>query len=50
MAWELSALAAAEYIDPILAQMAPDLPPTWFVNLRKDPPETGRVVRPGGGA
>lgn len=47
-AWELSSLAAADYIDPILAHMAPDLPTTWFVNLRTEPPESGRVIRPGG--
>jgi aspartokinase-like uncharacterized kinase len=44
---ELSALAAVGYIDPVLARMAPELPPTRLVNLRVDPPIEGRVPRPG---
>lgn len=48
-AWELSALAAADYVDPTLARMAPDLPPTWFVDLRSRPPRTGEVRLPGRG-
>jgi len=46
---ELSALAAAGYIDPVLAQMAPELPPTRLVNLRAEPPIETRVPRPGEG-
>ena len=38
---ELSALAAVGYIDPMLAQMAPELPPTRLVNFRADPPAAG---------
>ena len=45
--WELSALAASEFIDPILAQMAPELPTTRLVNMRSQPPAEGRVSRPG---
>lgn len=45
--WELSALAAVGYIDRILAQMAPELPPTRLVNMRADPPREARVPRPG---
>jgi aspartokinase-like uncharacterized kinase len=44
---ELSALAAVGYIDPILALMAPDLPPTRLVNLRAEPAREARVPRPG---
>jgi aspartokinase-like uncharacterized kinase len=44
---ELSALAAVGYIDPILAQMAPELPPTRLVNLRSNPPTQARIPRPG---
>jgi aspartokinase-like uncharacterized kinase len=44
---ELSALAAVGYIDPILALMAPDLPPTRLVNLRANPTRQARVPRPG---
>ena len=44
---ELSALAAIGYIDSILAQMAPELPPTRLVNLRAVPPIEVRVPRPG---
>jgi hypothetical protein len=44
---ELSALAAVGFIDPILAQLAPELPPTRLVNLRADPPREARVPRPG---
>jgi hypothetical protein len=43
----LSALAAVGYIDPILALMAPDLPPTRLVNLRAEPAREARVPRPG---
>lgn len=46
---ELSALAAAGYIDSVLAQMAPELPPTRLVNLRAEPPIEARVPRPGEG-
>lgn len=46
---ELSALAAVGYIDSVLAQMAPELPPTRLVNLRALPPIEGRVPRPGEG-
>jgi aspartokinase-like uncharacterized kinase len=46
---ELSALAAAGYIDSVLAQMAPDLPLTRLVNLRSSPPIEARVPRPGEG-
>ena len=46
---ELSALAAAGYIDAVLAQMAPELPPTRLVNLRSLPPIEARVPRPGEG-
>lgn len=44
---ELSALAAVGYIDPILALLAPELPPTRLVNLRSDPIRQARVPRPG---
>jgi aspartokinase-like uncharacterized kinase len=44
---ELSSLAAVGYIDPILALLAPELPPTRLVNLRADPPRQARVPRPG---
>jgi aspartokinase-like uncharacterized kinase len=44
---ELSALAAVGYIDPILALLAPELPPTRLVNLRSDPVRQARVPRPG---
>ncbi|MCC6494368.1 MAG: hypothetical protein IT424_15255 [Pirellulales bacterium] len=44
---ELSALAASGYIDPVLAKMAPELPPTRLVNLRCDPLVEARVPRPG---
>lgn len=44
---ELSSLAAVGYIDTILAQMAPELPPTRLVNFRTDPPRQARVTRPG---
>jgi aspartokinase-like uncharacterized kinase len=44
---ELSALAAVGYIDPILALLAPELPPTRLVNFRSDPPRQARVPRPG---
>ncbi|RIK77791.1 MAG: hypothetical protein DCC67_12280 [Planctomycetota bacterium] len=44
---ELSALAAVGYIDPVLARMAPELPPTRLVNLRADPPVEARTPRPG---
>jgi aspartokinase-like uncharacterized kinase len=44
---ELSALAAVGYIDPVLAQMAPELPPTRLGNLRAEPPIEARVPRPG---
>jgi aspartokinase-like uncharacterized kinase len=46
---ELSALAAVGYIDSVLAQMAPELPPTRLVNLRALPPIEARVPRPGEG-
>ena len=46
---ELSALAAVGYIDSVLAQMAPELPPTRLVNLRTLPPIEARVPRPGEG-
>jgi aspartokinase-like uncharacterized kinase len=46
---ELSALAAMGYIDSVLAQMAPELPPTRLVNLRALPPIEARVPRPGEG-
>jgi 5-(aminomethyl)-3-furanmethanol phosphate kinase len=44
---ELSALAATDYIDPVLALMAPELPPTRLVDLRSDPVVEARVPRPG---
>lgn len=44
---ELSALAAAGYIDPVLAKMAPELPPTRLVDLRSDSLVEARVPRPG---
>jgi aspartokinase-like uncharacterized kinase len=44
---ELSALAANGYVDPMLAQMAPELPPTRLVDFRADPPKESRVPRPG---
>ena len=44
---ELSALAAVGYIDRILAEMAPELPPTRLVNFRTVPPRQARVPRPG---
>jgi aspartokinase-like uncharacterized kinase len=47
---ELSALAAVGYIDPILAQMSHELPPTRLVNFRADPPRQYRVPPPGRGA
>ena len=34
---DLSALAAMGYIDPVLAQMAPELPPTRLVDFRSEP-------------
>ncbi|QDT73801.1 amino acid kinase family protein [Lacipirellula limnantheis] len=46
---ELSALAAAGYVDPVLAQMAPELPATRLVDLRSVPPLEARVPRPGEG-
>jgi len=46
---ELSAMAAAGYIDSVLAQMAPELPPTRLVNMRSWPPIEARVPRPGEG-
>jgi len=46
---ELIALAAAGYVDPVLAQMAPELPPTRLVNLRAEPPIEARVPPPGKG-
>jgi 5-(aminomethyl)-3-furanmethanol phosphate kinase len=44
---ELSALAATGYIDPVLALMAPELPPTRLVDFRSDPVIEARVPRPG---
>lgn len=44
---ELTALSASGYIDPVLAQLAHELPPTRLVNLRSDPPVEARVPRPG---
>jgi hypothetical protein len=44
---ELSALAAAGYIDPMLARMAPELPPTRFVDFRSESFAQARVQRPG---
>jgi aspartokinase-like uncharacterized kinase len=44
---EQSSLAAAGYIDTILAQMSHELPPTRLVNFRADPPRQARVPRPG---
>jgi aspartokinase-like uncharacterized kinase len=46
---ELSALAATGYIDPVLAKMAPELPPTRLVDLRSQPAVEVRVPRPGEG-
>ncbi|HEX6962284.1 MAG TPA: hypothetical protein VF175_10485 [Lacipirellula sp.] len=46
---ELSALAATGYIDPVLAWMAGELPPTRLVDLRSEPPIQARVPRPGEG-
>ncbi|MBL9163763.1 MAG: hypothetical protein JNL18_13615 [Planctomycetaceae bacterium] len=46
---ELSALAAAGYVDPVLAQIAPELPATRLVDLRSVPPLEARVPRPGEG-
>ena len=43
---ELSSLAAAGYIDPILAQMSHELPATRLVNFRADPPRQARVPPP----
>lgn len=46
---ELSALAAVGYVDPMLAQMAAELPPTRLVNFRATPPKEFRLPRPGQG-
>lgn len=45
---ELSALAAAGYVDPMLARMAAELPPTRLVDLRADPPVEIRLARADG--
>jgi aspartokinase-like uncharacterized kinase len=44
---KLNALVDAGYIDPVLAQMAAELPPTRLVNLRAEPVIEARVPRPG---
>ena len=44
---ELRARAVIGYIDPLLALMAPELPPTRLVNLRAEPWIEARVPRPG---
>ncbi len=44
---ELSALAAVGYVDPMLAQMAAELPPTRLVNFRAAGAEEFRLPRPG---
>jgi hypothetical protein len=46
-AMELSALASVGYVDPMLAKMAPELPPTRVVDLRSQPIREARVPRPG---
>jgi aspartokinase-like uncharacterized kinase len=46
---ELSALAAIGYVDPMLAQMSAELPPTRLVNFRATPPKEFRIPRPGEG-
>jgi aspartokinase-like uncharacterized kinase len=43
---ELSALAAVGYVDSMLAQMAPELPPVRLVDFRADPPTEVRLPRP----
>jgi 5-(aminomethyl)-3-furanmethanol phosphate kinase len=44
---ELSALAAAGFVDSVLALMAPELPPTRLVNFRSEPIVEARIPRPG---
>ncbi len=44
---ELSALAGVGYVDPMLAQMASELPPTRLVDFRATPPKEFRLPRPG---
>jgi aspartokinase-like uncharacterized kinase len=44
---DLDALADAGYIDPVLAKLAPELPPTRLVNLRSEPAAEARVPQPG---
>ena len=46
---QLPALSVIGYVDPMLAQMAPELPPTRLVNLRTPPCHEARVPRPGEG-
>jgi aspartokinase-like uncharacterized kinase len=47
---ELSALAAVDYVDPMLAQMSAELPPVRLVNFRANPPTEYHLPRPGEGA
>lgn len=42
---DLPALAAVGYIDPVLAEMAPDLPPVRLVNFRAEPASEVRGPR-----
>lgn len=44
---DLTALAAIGYVDPMLAQMAHELPPTRLVNLRAEPVMEMRLARGG---
>lgn len=46
---ELSTLAATGYVDPMLAQMAAELPSTRLVDFRALPPQEFRLPRPGQG-
>jgi hypothetical protein len=44
---ELTTLAAVGYVDPMLAQMAHELPPARLINLRVEPAEEIKLARPG---
>lgn len=45
---DLRALAAVGFVDPMMAQLSLELPPTRVVDLRADPPVEIWLPRPGG--